>query len=54
MLTKKDNDNPTSITKRSYSYNDLATMQSDQAYSSMGKMIPSQKTSNPRTTFGKF
>lgn len=29
-------------------------MQTDQAYTSIGKMVPSQKPSAPRATFGKF
>ena len=29
-------------------------MQTDSAYTSMGKVIPSQKPSAPRTTFGSF
>lgn len=51
MLTKKDEE-ATTLTKRSYSYNDLIKMQTDSAYSSIGMVIPSQKPSAPRATFG--
>lgn len=41
------------MTKRSYSYNDLVGMQTNLAYQTIGRVIPSQKPSAPRATFGK-
>ena len=53
MLAKKEEDTTAAPTKRSYSYNDLIKMQTDSAYNTIGKVIPSQKPSAPRATFGK-
>lgn len=52
MLTKGDEKTNETLTKRSYSYQDIIKMELDSAYTSMGKVIPSQKPSNPRATFG--
>ena len=52
MLTKREDDTTAAPTKRSYSYNDLIKMQTDSAYTTIGKVIPSQKPSAPRATFG--
>lgn len=52
MLTKKESETNKAPTKRSYSYGDLIKMQSDSAYTSMGKVVPSQKPSAARATFG--
>lgn len=52
MLTKREEETEPTLTKRSYSYNDIIKMQTDSAYTSMGKVIPSQKPSAPFATFG--
>lgn len=52
MLGKKEEDTTAPVTKRSYSYNDLIKMQTDSAYNTIGRVIPSQKPSAPRATFG--
>ena len=52
MLAKKEEETTVAPTRRSYSYNDLIKMQSDSAYSTIGKVTPSQKPSAPRATFG--
>lgn len=52
MLTKRDEETNETLTKRSYSYQDIIKMELDSAYTSMGKVIPSQKPSAPRATFG--
>lgn len=50
---QKEDETTAIPTKRSYSYNDLIKMQSDSAYNTIGKVIPSQKPSAPRATFGE-
>ena len=52
MLTKKETETKEPKTQRSYSYGDLIKMQNTSPYSSIGNVIPSQKPSAPRTTFG--
>lgn len=52
MLTKRDDETNPTLTKRSYSYNDILKMQTDSAYTSIGKVLPSQKPSAARATFG--
>ena len=52
MLTKRDQETNETLTKRSYSYQDIIKMELDSAYTSMGKVIPSQKPSAARATFG--
>lgn len=52
MLTKKDSQVQEQKPKRSYSYGDLIKMQSNSAYTSIGTVIPSQKPSAARATFG--
>jgi len=39
--------------KRSFSYQDIVNLESKNLYSSVGKMLNSQKPSAPRATFGK-
>ena len=52
MLTKRDEETVATLTKRSYSYQDIIKMQTDSAYTSMGKTVLSQKPSAARATFG--
>lgn len=52
MLANKESETKDVKQKRSYSYGDLIKMQSNSAYTSMGNVIPSQKPSAARATFG--
>lgn len=52
MLKPSEPNTTAPQTKRSYSYNDLIKMQTYSAYTTIGKVIPSQKPSAPRATFG--
>ena len=39
--------------KKTYTYNDIVNLESKNLYSSMGKMIDSNKKSSSKATFGK-
>ena len=52
MLTKEKSETNEVKQKRSFSYGDLIKMQSNSAYTSMGNVIPSQKPTAARATFG--